>query len=90
METLVLVLSMSGLEEAVVPMTRICPGSSRMTWPPPLVVPARPEPATIRKEVERLSFSPPPMTTSPTSCCSFLGSTAPGSPTGRPAKGSAY
>ena len=47
-----------------VPTTLISPGSRRMTRPPP-VVPSLP--ATIRKDMERLSFSPPPMTTSPKS-----------------------
>ena len=65
METLVFVLLMRSPGRGEVPMTRICPGSRRMTRLPPPVVP--PEPATMRKDIERLSFSPPPMTTSPRS-----------------------
>ena len=65
METLVFVLLMRSPGSGEVPMTRICPGSRRITRPPPPVVP--PEPATMRKDIDRLSPSPPPTTTSPMS-----------------------
>jgi hypothetical protein len=47
-------------------MTRICPGS-RADRAAAAALPVPPLPATMRKDIERLSFSPPPMMTSPTS-----------------------